>query len=123
MCLQWSTTWADGPAASRRVRILGPGLLAGGLAVYGILQISSSPIAVAGWFVALFVAGTGIGMAFPHIATAAMTITTDDAEAARASAGVNTVQMVANTFGCGGMWPWRTASRLFSVFICIEHLI
>ncbi|MDL9948570.1 MFS transporter [Gordonia sp. ABSL11-1] len=94
-----STTWADGPTTSRRVRILGPGLLTGGLAVYGILQISSGPIAVAGWFVALFVAGTGIGMAFPHIATAAMTITTDDAEAARASAGVNTVQMVANTFG------------------------
>ncbi|RPA10189.1 MFS transporter [Gordonia sp. OPL2] len=94
-----STTWADGARASRRVRVIGPGLLAGGLATYGILQMSSSPIAVAGWFVALFIAGTGIGMAFPHIATAAMTITTDDAEAARASAGVNTVQMVANTFG------------------------
>ncbi|AZG45304.1 MFS transporter [Gordonia insulae] len=93
-----STTWAAGRAAAI-VRIVGPGLLGTGLATYGLLQFSSSGVMVAAWFVALFIAGTGIGMAFPHIATAAMTITPDDAEAARASAGVNTVQMVANTFG------------------------
>ncbi|MXP22748.1 MFS transporter [Gordonia sp. HNM0687] len=93
-----STTWANGRRATT-VRILGPGLLAAGLAGYGLLQFSSAPAVVAAWFLALFVAGAGIGMAFPHIATAAMTITRDETEAARASAGINTVQMVANTFG------------------------
>ncbi|MYR06527.1 MFS transporter [Gordonia sp. SID5947] len=93
-----STTWAAGRRALV-VRIAGPAFLAVGLATYGILQSGTSDAAIIGWFVALFIAGTGIGMAFPHIATAAMTITPDNAEAARASAGVNTVQMVANTFG------------------------
>ncbi|NDZ97072.1 MFS transporter [Streptomyces sp. SID6673] len=103
-----STTWADGRRA-RVVRVAGPAFLAVGLATYGVLQSGSGTAAIVGWFVALFVAGTGIGMAFPHIATAAMTITPDDAEAARASAGVNTVQMVANTFGSA------TAGLLVSV--------
>ncbi|GAA1481383.1 MFS transporter [Gordonia sinesedis] len=93
-----STTWAHG-RRSAVVRVAGPAFLATGLAGYGLLQGSSTPAAIAGWFAVLVVAGTGIGMAFPHFATAAMTITTDDAEAARASAGVNTVQMVANTLG------------------------
>ncbi|MED5799958.1 MFS transporter [Gordonia sp. Z-3] len=93
-----STTWVNGERATA-VRILGPGVLGAGLAGYGALQFASTPGVIAAWFLALFVAGAGIGMAFPHIATAAMTITRDDTEAARASAGVNTVQMVANTFG------------------------
>ncbi|GAC68249.1 MFS transporter [Gordonia soli] len=93
-----STTWAEG-ARSRIVRVAGPGTLAVGLAGYGVLQSSSSVAAMTGWFVFLFVAGAGIGMAFPHVATAAMTITDDEDEAARASAGVNSMQMIANTFG------------------------
>lgn len=95
-----STTWAEGPRGSAIVRVAGPAVLATGLAAYGALQLSDhGGLVVTGWFIALFVAGTGIGMAFPHQAGAAMTITPDDAEAARASAGINTVQMVANTFG------------------------
>ncbi|MGC4935302.1 MFS transporter [Gordonia sp. DT30] len=93
-----STTFAEG-SRSRVVRLAGPGVLGAGLAAYGALQSFDGAGGIAGWFVVLFVAGCGIGMAFPHIATAAMTITTDDAEAARASAGVNTVQMVANAVG------------------------
>lgn len=93
-----STTWAHGRRATA-VRIAGPAVLSVGLATYGLLQFTASSAVIVGWFIALFIAGTGIGMAFPHIATAAMTITTDENEAARASAGVNTVQMVANTFG------------------------
>lgn len=93
-----SSTWAHGRSAAA-ARIAGPAFLAAGMAGYGLLQSSSAPIAVAGWYASLVVAGMGIGMAFPHIATAAMGITTDQAEAARASAGVNSVQMVANTIG------------------------
>lgn len=93
-----STTWAHGRRAAV-VRVAGPAFLAVGLALYGVLQTWSTAASVTGWFVALFIAGAGIGMAFPHFATAAMSITTDDAEAARAAAGVNTTQMVANTIG------------------------
>lgn len=93
-----SSTWAHGRAASA-ARVAGPGLLAVGLSGYGVLQPLSGAAAVFGWYACLVLAGTGIGMAFPHVATAAMGITTDQAEAARASAGVNSVQMVANTVG------------------------
>ncbi|GAB87642.1 MFS transporter [Gordonia rubripertincta] len=93
-----SSTWAHGRSASA-ARIAGPAFLAAGMAGYGLLQSSTAPIAIAGWYACLVFAGMGIGMAFPHIATAAMGITTDQAEAARASAGINSVQMVANTVG------------------------
>lgn len=93
-----STTWASGRSALT-VRVLGPAVLGTGLAGYGLLQTSVSTPTLVAWFVLLFIAGAGIGMAYPHIATAAMSITDDPAEAARASAGVNTVQMVANAFG------------------------
>ncbi|GAB89491.1 MFS transporter [Gordonia rhizosphera] len=93
-----SSTWATGRRANA-VRVVGPLALAAGLTGYGLMQAYTSPVAMIGWFVTLGLAGTGIGMAFPHVAAAAMTITDDEAEAARASAGVNTVQMIANTFG------------------------
>ncbi|MBD0862345.1 MFS transporter [Gordonia sp. zg691] len=93
-----SSTWAHGKWATA-ARVAGPAFLAAGMAGYGILQSSTSPAAIAGWYASLVVAGMGIGMAFPHIATAAMSITTDPSEAARASAGINSVQMVANTVG------------------------
>ncbi|MEO9327145.1 MFS transporter [Gordonia aurantiaca] len=93
-----SSTWAHGRAAAA-ARIAGPAFLAAGLAGYGLVQPLDGPVAVFGWYALLLLAGMGIGMAFPHVATSAMGITNDQDEAARASAGVNSVQMVANTVG------------------------
>ena len=40
-----------------------PGVLGAGLAGYGALQFASTPGVIAAWFLALFVAGAGIGIA------------------------------------------------------------
>src|SRR5699024_4161890 len=82
------------------IKITGPIVLAAGLLGYGALQTDapSAPV-IAGGFLTLTVAGAGIGMAFAHFITAAMASTDDEADAGKASAGVNTVQLISNTFG------------------------
>jgi cyanate permease len=50
------------------------------------------------WFVALFVAGAGIGLAFPHLTVAAFRSVNDAEEAAKASAAINTVLLIASAF-------------------------
>lgn len=88
------------PAATRAARIAGPIMVAAGLAAYTALQVlDPGPVRIALWFVALFVAGSGIGMALVHWMPAVMAIKQDPAEAQQASAGVNTVQLIANAFG------------------------
>ncbi|HYH30610.1 MAG TPA: MFS transporter [Pseudonocardia sp.] len=47
----------------------------------------------------LVVAGAGIGIAFPHQVVAVMGSTPDEEEAGRATAGINTVELMALTFG------------------------
>jgi MFS family permease len=89
-----------GASASRIQRLAGPIMLGTGLAVYGLMQVDDpGPLRVVGWFAVLFVAGAGIGMAFAHWVPAAMRISVDPVEANKASAGVNTAQLIANAFG------------------------
>ncbi|MEU8896188.1 MFS transporter [Nocardia sp. NPDC048505] len=84
-----------GPRAARRAVRVAPVLLTGGLAAYGLLQIdTASGPRVALWALALFVAGTGIGLAFPHLSVAAMRSTDDPAEGAKAAAALNTTQLI-----------------------------
>ncbi len=80
------------------VRLLGPVAISGGLVAYGLLQAESAGIGlVAAWALALFVVGTGIGMAFPHTSVAAMSATDDPVQGAKAAAGISTVQLIGNT--------------------------
>ncbi|MBF6134681.1 MFS transporter [Nocardia otitidiscaviarum] len=82
------------PAARRAIRIA-PLLLTGGLLAYGLLQADAAPGGVViAWAVVLFVAGTGIGLAFPHLSVAAMSSTDDPAEGAQAAAALNTTQLI-----------------------------
>lgn len=93
-------TYAVTPRAIGLLKSAGPGVLAAALLAYGLLQTTDpGPWTIAAWFAALIFAGAGIGMAFPHLITAAMSSTNDEADAAKASAGVNTVQLIANTIG------------------------
>ncbi|MFF7989443.1 hypothetical protein ACFZDG_06575, partial [Kitasatospora xanthocidica] len=73
-----------------------PLVLVGGLLAYGLLQTdhASGPRVVL-WAVALFVAGTGIGLAFPHLSVAAMRSSDDPAEGGKAAAAINTTQLIA----------------------------
>ncbi|HLT62663.1 MAG TPA: MFS transporter [Microlunatus sp.] len=88
------------PAATRLARLTGPVLVAVGLAGYTALQASpAGPVRIAFWFVALVIAGTGIGMALVHWMPAAMSVSPDPAESQQAAAGLNTVQLIANAFG------------------------
>ncbi len=88
------------PGATRAARIAGPILVAVGLAGYTVLQVEAAgPVRIGLWFVALFVAGSGIGMSLVHWLPAVMSSSSDPAESQQAAAGVNTVQLIANAFG------------------------
>jgi MFS family permease len=104
LSLGWSVTQmvSANATAARTVRVLvigGPALLAAGLVGYGALQHTMpGEIVVAVWFAVLFVAGSGIGVAFPHLTVAALGASADEEEAAKASAGINTVLIIASAF-------------------------
>jgi MFS family permease len=101
----WSITMlfsanASRPLTIRRMRIAGPAILAVGLTLAGLLQQDDAgPGLVVLWFLALALAGTGIGLAFPHQLVAAMHSAPDPAEASKASAGINTVETIGLAFG------------------------
>jgi MFS family permease len=91
---------ATRPATLRRMRIGGPAILAAGLALAGLFQHDNAgPGLVVVWFVALIVAGVGVGIAFPHQLVAVMGSTNDPVEAGKASAGINTVELIGLSFG------------------------
>jgi hypothetical protein len=104
LSLGWSlsqTVSASATRASavRRLIVGGPVLLAIGLGSYSALQADGpSAVVVALWFVTLFAAGAGIGVAFPHLAVAAFSSVEDNEEAAKASAGINTVFLMSSAF-------------------------
>ena len=81
----------------RAVMLLGPGVLAAGLFAYAALAADGADgWLVLAWAAALFTAGCGIGMAFPHLSVAAMRSSSDPSEGAKAAAGVSTTQLIAN---------------------------
>lgn len=52
--------------------------------------------ALIGWTLALLTIGAGVGLAFPHLIVAAMSSARDPDEAAQASAGISTAQLLSN---------------------------
>ncbi|MET7335747.1 MFS transporter [Nonomuraea sp. NPDC005650] len=103
--LGWSLTQIAGASvtggrAVRRLRVLGPLLLAAGLLVQGLLQRQDPPMwLVAVWVPVLLAAGAGIGLAYPHLSVAAMSSTRDPEEGRRAAAGIATVTSLSIAFG------------------------
>jgi fucose permease len=53
------------------------------------------------WAVALFITGTGVGIAWPHLSAWAMTCVDDPTEGPAAAAAINTVQLICGAFGAG----------------------
>lgn len=87
----------SGASADRIVRFA-PWLLSLGLVAYGALQVSGAGTGtVALWAFLLFVAGAGVGLAFPHLSAAAMRSSTDPVEGVKASAAMSTTQLIAFT--------------------------
>ncbi|MFE0024980.1 MFS transporter [Amycolatopsis sp. NPDC059021] len=86
--------------AIRRILVAAPLLLGGGLAVLALTQQKDAGLGlIVVWIAGLLVAGSGIGIAWPHLATKAMSVEPGGVEADRASAAINTVQLVSNAFG------------------------
>ncbi|GAB3738323.1 MFS transporter [Microlunatus parietis] len=132
----WSLTqMISAGARGGRVRFLitaGPLLLAAGLLAYGLLQ-GEQPglLVIAAWFVTLFAAGAGIGLAFPHLTVAALSSTTEEVQGAKAAAAINTVLIIANAFSAalagvlvnlGAPSVIRSAQLLMIVFAVIIAL-
>jgi len=92
----------ENPRAIGQVIAAAPMVVAAGLAVVALTQrADASAGIVALWAAGLFFAGTGIGMAWPHLSVRAMDSVNDPAEGGAAAAAINTVQVVAAAFGAG----------------------
>jgi hypothetical protein len=97
----------DSVRTRRRMVTGGAALVATGLLGACLVQVigGDSAGSVAGWGVALVVAGSGIGLAFPHLTVAAMSSSSDETEAGKAAATIPTVGLIAQTVGAafGGL--------------------
>ena len=104
LSLGWSVTQmftanVSGDRARRGLIIAGPLVVGAGLAAYGLLQQDGpSTLVIVLWFIALFAAGSGIGLGFPHLTVAALGSTDGEEEGAKAAAAVNTVFLIASAF-------------------------
>jgi MFS family permease len=84
------------------VVLVAPLLMAAGLGVGAITQRDDASFGlVVVWALALLIAGTGIGMAWPHLSARAMDSVDDPAESGAAAAAINTVQLISAAFGAG----------------------
>ncbi|MGP3937279.1 MFS transporter [Nonomuraea sp. KM88] len=103
--LGWSATQLVSSSAVKertigRLRMLGPLLLALGFLVQGLLQRQDAPLwLVLVWVPVLFIAGAGVGLAYPHLSVAVMSSTQDPSEGERAAAAIATVTSLSIAFG------------------------
>ena len=82
-------------AASPVIMAIGLGLAALVLADHPTVMV------IAAWVVALFIAGAGVGVAWPHLSAWIMGFVDDPVEAGAAAAAINTVQLISGAFGAG----------------------
>lgn len=92
----------ESPRTVGRVIVAAPIVAASGLALAAVARRGdTSPWTAGLWAVALLVAGTGIGMAWPHLSARAMGSVSDPAEGGAASAAINTVQLISAAIAAG----------------------
>jgi MFS family permease len=79
-----------------------PVIMAAGLGL-ATLTVAERPTtaSIAAWVVALFIAGAGVGIAWPHLSAWIMGFVDDPVEAGAAAAAINTVQLISGSFGAG----------------------
>lgn len=86
----------------RRIVSIAPVVVAVGLVLAGALQRDGATVPeIMLWALGFALAGAGIGMAWPHLAAAAMSVSTDASEGGAAAAAISTVQLIAGAFGAG----------------------
>jgi MFS family permease len=83
------------------------------------------------WALALFVAGTGVGVAWPHLSAWIMGAVDDPVESGAAAAAINTVQLISGAIGAGlagvvvnmaGGGDATAARWLFAVFAVLAAI-
>lgn len=85
-----------------RVVTVAPVVVAAGLILAGALQRDGAGAGeIALWALGFAMTGAGIGMAWPHLASAAMSVSSDPTESTAAAAAISTVQLIAGAFGAG----------------------
>jgi MFS family permease len=88
--------------AIKRTVAVAPLVMAVGLALGALTQFDEASVGLVGvWAVALFITGTGVGIAWPHLSAWAMSCVDDPAEGPAAAAAINTVQLICGAFGAG----------------------
>ncbi|WP_374449878.1 MFS transporter, partial [Stella sp.] len=88
------------PRRAMRAMVLGPAAMATGLALLAWrmpLPSGDEPLAIAGIGLLLGMVGLGVGFAWPHLLTRAMTVASE-AERSLASSSISTVQLVTSAF-------------------------
>lgn len=123
---------ASRPATVRRVIIAGPVVVVAGLALAALTQHPSpGGWTLTAWVAAYLLVGAGVGIAWPHLSTEVMAAVSDPHEGDKASAAINTVQLVANAFGAaltgvavnlGQPDTARSAVNLFGGFVVLAGL-
>jgi MFS family permease len=116
----------------RRTIIAGPVVVGVGLLLAALAQaVDPSGWLLALWVLAFLITGSGTGIAWPHLSTVAMSSVSGPLEGHKASAAINTVQLVANAFGAaltglavnlGEPDPVRAAHYLFGSFAVLGLL-
>lgn len=92
-----SAAWTD---KARLLVGIGPVVSAVGLTGMAVMSWpSASLVTVLLWAVLLFVAGSGVGIAWPHMSAAAMTVGETPQEKNTAASSITTVQLVATSLG------------------------
>ncbi|EIV30206.1 MFS transporter, partial [Mycobacteroides abscessus] len=85
-----------------RVVSVAPAVVAAGLFLAGVLQRDGATVLEIGcWALGFVVTGAGIGMAWPHLAAAAMSVSDDGSESGTGAAAISTVQLIAGALGAG----------------------
>lgn len=107
LSIGWSTgeivsASVTSPTRVARIVRFAPWVMGAGLAITALSQRDdASSATVALWSLALLVAGTGVGMAWPHLSAWAMGGVDDSSEGAVAAAAISTVQLICGAFGAG----------------------
>jgi MFS family permease len=84
-----------------RLIVAAPVVMTAGLALDAVTLRGNASIGIVGlWSLGLLVAGTGIGIAWPHLSARAMDAG-DPAEGSAAAAAINTAQLISSAFGAG----------------------
>lgn len=109
-----------------------PVLVAASLATMALTQKEDiDTVTLLLWVVTLVAIGVGIGIAWPHLAAGAMRAGTTSDDGDKASAAINTVQLVANAFGAAlsgvlvnfGATPLESARYLYAGFALVVAVI